>query len=64
MILVFLLYLRGIFANNQYNEISNEKMSAEFLEKFGEKNYFGQPRFNTSCDDKSLDAADECEERT
>ena len=51
MILVFLLFLKGIFAN-------------KFLEKFGQRNNFGQPRFNASCDDKSLDAADECEERT
>ena len=51
MILVFLLFLKGIFAN-------------KFSEKVGQKNNFGQPRFNASCDDKSLDAADECEERT
>ena len=50
MILVFLLFLKGIFAN-------------KFLEKFGQKNNFGQPRFNASCDDKSLEAAAECEDR-
>ena len=64
MILVFFLYLRGIFANNRYNEISNERMGNEFLETVGEKNYLGQPRFNASCDKESLEAATECEDRT
>ena len=63
MILVFLLYLRGIFAKNRFYEISNERMGNEFLKKIGEENYFGQPRFNASCDKESLEAATECEER-
>ena len=64
MILVFLFFLKCIFANKRFNEISNERMSNKFFEKVGQQNNFGQPRFNASCDDKSLDAADECEERT
>ena len=63
MILIFLLYLRGIFAINRFNEISIEKFENGFFGKNGEKKYFGQPRFNASCDDESLEAAAECEER-
>ena len=63
MILIFLLYLRGIFAINRFNEISIEKFENGFIDKNGEKKYFGQPRFNASCDDVSLEAAAECEER-
>ena len=63
MILIFLLFLRDIFANNGYNEISIENFENGFIDKVGEKNYFGQPRFNASCDDESLEAAAECEDR-
>ena len=63
MILIFFLYLREIFANDRYKEISIENFENGFIDKAGEKNYFGQPRFNASCDDQSLEAAAECEER-
>ena len=63
MILIFFLYLREIFANNQYNEFSIENFENGFIDTVGEKNYFGQPRFNASCDDESLEAAAECEAR-
>ena len=55
--------MREIFANNRYNEFSIENFENGFIDKAGEKNYFGQPRFNASCDDESLEAAAECEER-
>ena len=55
--------MREIFANDRYNGISIEKFENGFIEKDGKKNYFGQPRFNASCDDVSLEAAAECEER-
>ena len=63
MILIFFLYLREILANNGFNGISIEKFGNGFIDRAGEKNYFGQPRFNASCDDVSLEAAAECEER-
>ena len=63
MILIFLLFLREIFANNRYDGISTETFEIGFMDKGGEKKYFGQPRFNASCDDESLEAAAECEER-
>ena len=63
MILLFFLYFKEIFANDRSYGISIEKSGNRFINKVGEKNYFGQPRFNASCDDKSLEAAAECEER-
>ena len=51
------------FANNQYPGILIEKFDNGFIDKVGENKYFGQPRFNASCDDESLEAATECEER-
>ena len=55
--------MREILANNRYDGISIEKFENRFIDKAGEKNYFGQPRFNASCDDESLEAAAECEDR-
>ena len=55
--------MREIFANNQYNEFSIENFENGFIDQAGEKNYFAKPRFNASCDDESLEAAAECEER-
>ena len=63
MILIFFLYSREIFANNQYNGTSIEKFENGFIDQVDENNYFGQPRFNASCDDESLEAAAECEDR-
>ena len=63
MILISFLYLREILANSRENEISIENFENEFIDRVGEKNYFGQPRFNASCDDESLEAAAECEDR-
>ena len=63
MILISFLYLREILANSRENEISIENFENGFIDKVGEKSYFGQPRFNAGCDDESLEAAAECEDR-
>ena len=55
--------MRKIFVNNRYNGISIENFDNRFNDEVGEKKYFGQPRFNASCDDESLEAAAEFEER-
>ena len=57
MILIFFLYLREIFANDRSDGILIEKFGNGFIDEVG------QPRFNASCDDVSLEAAAECEER-
>ena len=54
--------MREILANNRYDGISIE-FGNGFTDEVGEKNNFGQPRFNASCDEESLDAAAECEQR-
>ena len=64
MILIFLLHLSSIFAKK--GDAGNSTLSENLLEisyKTKQVNLFGQPRFNTSCDQDSLEAANECEDR-
>ena len=66
MILIFLLNFSSIFAKNGYDgnsTLSENRNSLEILDKTKQVNLFGQPRFNTSCDQESLEAANECEVR-
>ena len=62
MILVFLLYVGGIFAEDLRSKIVENDLDTKFygLEK---RDFVGEPRFNASCDSGSLDAAALCEER-
>ena len=62
MILIFLLYVGGIFAKDSRSEIVENDLDTKFygLEKL---DFVGEPRFTASCDSESLDAAALCEER-
>ena len=66
MILIFLLHISSIFAKKGNGGNSTLSVSRNLLEipnKTKQVNLFGQPRFNTSCDLQSLEAANECEAR-
>ena len=66
MILIFLLHISSIFAkkgNAGNSTLSESRKLYEILDKTKQVNLSGQPRFNTSCDLESLEAANECEAR-
>ena len=66
MILIFLLNISSIFAkkgNGGNSTLSENRNSYEIQDQSKQVNLFGQPRFNTSCDHESLEAANECEDR-
>jgi len=66
MILIFLLHISSIFAKKGNDGNSTHIGSRNLLEisdKTQQVNLYGQPRFNTSCDLESLEAAYECEVR-
>ena len=66
MILIISLYISSIFAKNGNDGNSKSSENRDFLEisdKTKQFNLFAQPRFNTSCDLESLEAANECEDR-
>ena len=66
MILIFLLNISSIFANKGNDGNSTVRESRNLLkisDKTRQVNLYGQPRFNTSCDLESLEAAYECEVR-
>ena len=62
MTLIFLLRISSLFAKKEdgSNSILFEN---EILDQRKQGNLSGQPRFNTSCDLESLEAANECEVR-
>ena len=61
MTLVFLLRIPSLFAKRE-DGWNSTLFENEILEP-RKGNLFGQPRFNTSCDLESLEAANECEVR-
>ena len=61
MILIFFAVLTAIFAKNWANEKLEIGFSTE-NENFLTSGFIGQPKFNSSCDSDSLDAAVECED--
>ena len=66
MILIFFLHLSSIFAkkgNAGNSTLSENRTLFEIPDQTEQVNLFGQPRFNTSCDQESLEAANECEDR-
>ena len=66
MILIFFLHISGISAKKRIDGNSNLSENGTLYEITDNKkqgNLFGQPRFNTSCDLESLEAANECEAR-
>ena len=66
MILIFLLNFSSIFAkkgNDGNSTLLGNLNLYEIQDQTKQVNLFGQPRFNTSCDLESLEAANECEDR-
>ena len=64
MILIFLLHISSIFAkkeNDGNSSLSENRNLYEIPVRTKHVNLFVQPRFNTSCDIESLEAAKECE---
>ena len=63
MIFIFFAYINAVFAKNW----ANEKSALDFFTENGnfsaKETFYGQPKFNSSCDSDSLDAATECEEQ-
>ena len=62
MTLIFLLRISSIFAKKE-DGWNSTLFENEILDSKKQGNLFGQPRFNTSCDLESLEAANECEVR-
>ena len=62
MTLIFLLRLSSLFAKKEDGG-NLTLFENEILDETKQENLFGQPKFNTSCDLESLDAANECEVR-
>ena len=64
MSLIVLLHISSIFARNDGNStVIVSRNLLEIPDKTKPVNFFGKPRFNTSCDLESLEAAYECEAR-
>ena len=66
MIWIFLLNISSIFAkkgNDRNSTLPENRNLYGISDKTTLANLFGQPRFNTSCDLESLEAANECEDR-
>ena len=66
MTLIFLLFISSIFAKKEDSWNSTLVVSRNLhgiQDGTKQENLFGQPRFNTSCDLESLEAANECEVR-
>ena len=66
MILIFLLNFSSIFAkkrNDGDSTLLGNVNWYEIQDQTQQVKLFGQPRFNTSCDLESLEAANECEAR-
>ena len=62
MTLIFLLHISSIFAKKE-DGLNTTLFENEILDQSQQGNFFGQPRFNSSCDLESLEAANECEAR-
>merc|ERR1711868_227945 len=65
MILLFLLHISSIFAkkgNDGNSTVRGSRNLLEMSDKIQQVDLYGQPRFNTSCDLESLEAAYECEQ--
>ena len=62
MILIFLGFLNAVCAKNWANKKSGIGLLTENENFLASGSFFGQPKFNSSCDSVSLDAAVECEE--
>ena len=58
MILKVLLHISSIFAEKEIDDYSTLSEN-----NYSKLNLYVQPRFNTSCDLESLEAANECEAR-
>ena len=66
MILIILIHILSISAkkrNDGHSTLSESRDLLEMSDKIKLVNFHGQPRFNTSCDLESLEAANECEAR-
>ena len=61
MTLIFLLHISSLFAKKE--DGWNSTLFDNKIQDPRKGNLFGQPRFNTSCDLESLEAANECEVR-
>ena len=62
MTLILLLHISSLFAKKE-DGWNSTLFENEILDQGKQGNLFGQPKFNTSCDLESLEAAIECEVR-
>jgi len=60
MLLIFLLHVSSTFAKKE-DGWNSTLFKNEIQDRTKQVNLYGQPRFNTSCDLESLEAANECE---
>ena len=66
MALIFLLHISSLFAKKENSgklTLFESQNFYEIQDSTKQGNLLGQPRFNTSCDIESLEAANECEVR-
>ena len=64
MTLIFLLHISSILAKKEDGgnlSLFESRNLHEIQDGTKQENLFSQPRFNTSCDLESLEAANECE---
>ena len=62
MTLIFLLHISSLLAKKE-DRWNSTLFENEIQDQTKLENLFGQPKFNTSCDLESLEAANECELR-
>ena len=63
MILKYFGFLTATFAKQPQNGIFKNNILTEKFADYEHESFFGQPRFNGSCDSDSQGAARECEDR-
>ena len=63
MTLKYFAFLTAIFAKQPQNGVLKNNILTENVADFKHESFFGQPRFNESCDSDSQGAARECEDK-
>ena len=63
MIFIFFAYINAGFGKTWANENAEIQFFTENQNVSAKESFYGQPKFNASCNSDSLDAAVECEDR-
>ena len=63
MTLKYFAFLTAIFAKQPQNGVLKNNFLTENFADFEHESFFGQSRFNESCDSDSQGAARECEDK-